>query len=166
MPAPDSLNRSNPGFQGRADQTTTSYFQADESVATSVELENLSNRAHAGPDSRASAVEQAQPPDPDESEKQDEFEVRWDGDADPLNPRTMSRIRKWIIVSIMASSALCVTCTASLYTFTYGQIEAEFGASREVVTLGLSMFVMGLGLAMIPSPLSEVSHPQSILSTT
>jgi hypothetical protein len=51
----------------------------------------------------------------------------------------------------------CRTCTSSLYTSTYSQLEPEFGASRLVCTLGLSMFVAGLGAGpMILSPLSEV----------
>jgi hypothetical protein len=49
------------------------------------------------------------------------------------------------------------TCTSSLYTSTYGQLEPEFGASRIVCTLGLSLFVAGLGAGpMVLSPLSEV----------
>lgn len=44
-----------------------------------------------------------------------------------------------------------------MYTSTYGQITKEFRCSQIVATLGLSLFVMGLGLGpMILSPLSEV----------
>lgn len=51
---------------------------------------------------------------------------------------------------------VCRTCTSSLYTSTYGQILPEFHSSREVATLGLSLFVAGLGLGpMILGPLSE-----------
>lgn len=50
------------------------------------------------------------------------------------------------------------TCTSALYTSTYAQLEPEFGCSRIVATLGLSLFVVGLGLGpMVMSPLSEVS---------
>lgn len=34
--------------------------------------------------------------------------VAWDGDADPENPRSMSKLRRWAIVLICASSSLCV----------------------------------------------------------
>lgn len=48
------------------------------------------------------------------------------------------------------------TCTSSLYTSTYSQLMPEFGTSRLICTLGLSMFVAGLGTGpMILSPLSE-----------
>ncbi|KAG9577133.1 MFS general substrate transporter, partial [Aureobasidium melanogenum] len=79
-----------------------------------------------------------------------------DGDDDPMNPRSMAYARKWIIVIIVSASSLCVTCTSALYTSTYGQLEPEFGCSRIVATLGLSLFVVGLGLGpMVMSPLSE-----------
>lgn len=43
-------------------------------------------------------------------------------------------------------SVVCRTCTSSLYTLTYDQITVEFGCSRLIATLGLSLFVAGLGL--------------------
>lgn len=36
------------------------------------------------------------------------FLVTWDGDADPLNPRSMSKLRRWLIVLICSASSLCV----------------------------------------------------------
>jgi hypothetical protein len=44
---------------------------------------------------------------PNDAEEK-EFEVKWDGENDPLNPRNRKKSRKWMIVLIMASSALCV----------------------------------------------------------
>ena len=34
--------------------------------------------------------------------------VTFDGDADPENPRSMSTLRRWVIVLICAASSLCV----------------------------------------------------------
>ncbi|KAK5133872.1 hypothetical protein LTR08_007203 [Meristemomyces frigidus] len=85
-----------------------------------------------------------------------EFEVSFDGDSDPLSPRNLSTLRKWMIVIIVSASSLCVTCASALYTSTYPQLEPEFGVSREVATLGLTTFVCGLGLGpMFLSPMSE-----------
>ena len=48
-------------------------------------------------------------------------------------------------------------CTSSLYTTTYGQVMQEFDCSREVATLGLSTFVLGLAFGpMLLGPVSEV----------
>ncbi|GME23584.1 Major facilitator superfamily [Neofusicoccum parvum] len=90
------------------------------------------------------------------------FEVTWDTLPDSeashavRNPRIMSTARRWLIVVIVSASSLCVTCASSIYTSTYGQILPEFHSSRIVATLGLSLFVAGLGCGpMILSPLSE-----------
>ncbi|KAL9603808.1 MAG: hypothetical protein Q9219_000917 [cf. Caloplaca sp. 3 TL-2023] len=48
------------------------------------------------------------------------------------------------------------TCTSSMYTSTYGQITKDFDCSQIVATLGLSLFVIGLGIGpMLLGPLSE-----------
>lgn len=52
-----------------------------------------------------------------------------------------------------------------MYTLTYAQITTEFQVSRTVATLGLSLFVMGLGIGpMVLGPLSEVGyqHPLNV----
>lgn len=36
------------------------------------------------------------------------FEVQWEGDNDAANPRSMGRLRKWMIVLIVSSSSACV----------------------------------------------------------
>ncbi|KAF8857989.1 MFS general substrate transporter [Acephala macrosclerotiorum] len=89
--------------------------------------------------------------------EKDPYEVHWDGgDNDPMCPRSMTTARKWLVVIIVSASSLCVTCTSSIYTSTYSQIEKEFHCSRIVATLGLSLFIMGLGLGpMLLGPLSE-----------
>ncbi|KAB8293881.1 hypothetical protein EYC80_009360 [Monilinia laxa] len=90
------------------------------------------------------------------ADEKDPFEVRFDGgDSDPMCPRSMAHGRKWLIVIIVSASSFCVTCASSMYTSTYAQLEKEFNCSREVVTLGLSMFILGLGLGpMLLGPLS------------
>ena len=83
-------------------------------------------------------------------------EVDWDGPSDPSFPHNFPVWRKWLVVTITSSTALCVTCTSSLYTSTYEQIEKEFNCSQIVATLGLSLFIFGLGLGpMLLGPLSE-----------
>ncbi|KAG9949779.1 hypothetical protein KCU85_g3966, partial [Aureobasidium melanogenum] len=50
----------------------------------------------------------------DEGAHDKEFEVTWDGDDDPMNPRSMAYARKWIIVVIVSASSLCVYVDLSL----------------------------------------------------
>ena len=69
----------------------------------------------------------------------------------------MSTLRKWLIVIIVSSTSLSVSCASSLYTSTYAQIEPYFHISGIVATLGLTLFAVGLGLSpMVLAPLSEV----------
>ncbi|TQN72800.1 Efflux pump atB, partial [Colletotrichum shisoi] len=86
-------------------------------------------------------------------EEEDPYEVASEGgDSDPMSPRSLSSFRKWLIVSIVSCASFCV----SIYTSTYAQMDAEFGNSRIVGTLGLSVFVLGISLGpMFLSPLSE-----------
>lgn len=94
------------------------------------------------------------------------FEVQWEGPEDGMNPKSTawgSTARKWSIILICATSALSVTCASALYTSTYSQMEPEFHISREAATVGLSIFVAGLGLGpMFLSPLSEFYGRRSI----
>lgn len=83
-------------------------------------------------------------------------EVTWDGDDDPTNPKNWKTWRKWLIVFTLAAGSMCVTMTSSIYTLTYDQMGQEFGTSRIVNTLGLTLFVFGLGSSpLILGPLSE-----------
>ncbi|KAI1121194.1 major facilitator superfamily domain-containing protein [Nemania abortiva] len=84
------------------------------------------------------------------------FEVSFDGDDDPMCPRSMSLARKWLLVIIVGLGSLCVTCTSSIYTATYAQMNPEFGQSDLVATVGLSTFVLGIALGpLFLGPLSE-----------
>ncbi|OHE90508.1 major facilitator superfamily transporter [Colletotrichum orchidophilum] len=93
---------------------------------------------------------------PREPEK-DQYEVTFEGgDSDPMSPRSLGKMRKWLIVSIVSCASFCVTAASSIYTSTYAQMDAEFGNSRLVSTIGLSVFVLGISLGpMFLSPLSE-----------
>jgi hypothetical protein len=44
-----------------------------------------------------------------ENTSDDPYLVRWEGgDADPMNPRSMTTLRRWCIVLIVSASSLCV----------------------------------------------------------
>ena len=84
------------------------------------------------------------------------YEVTWDGEDDPQNPRNLPPARKWACVVVVAFSSFCVTNNSAIYTTTYDQIMPLFHTTRVIATLGLSTFVFGLMLGpMILAPLSE-----------
>lgn len=92
-----------------------------------------------------------------------EFEVKFEGQDDPMNPKCKPTWRKWTIVLIGSFCSLVVTCASALYTSTYSQMEEEYGISKEVATVGLTTYVCGLGLGpMILGPLSEFYGEQSV----
>ncbi|XWW98735.1 hypothetical protein V2A60_006737 [Cordyceps javanica] len=106
-------------------------------------------------------VDEAQPPRsrtaPSYSQEKDPFEVGWDDGAnDPLCPWSFNKARKWVIVSILCAGSFTVTNISSGYTSTYAQMEHEFGNSRIISVLGLSLFVLGIAFGpMLFGPLSE-----------
>jgi len=133
-----------------ADQRNTPLHAEKEPSAFQTPSEDTPHQPHEGSDDEQKAPEEGGV----DSEKQ--YEVSWDGPDDPMNPKSRSSLRKWIIVLIVSGSSLCVTCASALYTTTYAQLEKDFHVSREVATLGVSIFVMGLGSGpMLLAPLSE-----------
>ena len=92
------------------------------------------------------------------------------------DPKTMVTWHKWATVLTVSSGAMCVTCASSMvgtacYThlqsnlmcsyfqaaFSEAGIVKEFGISRTVSILPISLFLMGLGTGpLLVGPLSEV----------
>lgn len=82
--------------------------------------------------------------------------VTWDKDGDVDNPQTWSIWTKVRVLGVVSSGSLCVTCASSVVSSAYYGLEDELGASHEVAILGLSLFVIGLGLGpCLLAPFSE-----------
>jgi len=88
--------------------------------------------------------------DSDEKDAAKDFEVRFEGDSDPMSPRNRSTAKKWLIVMILAASSLCVTCASALYTSTYVQLERDFHVSREAATVGLTTYYSSDKAFLVP----------------
>ncbi|KAK4055240.1 hypothetical protein OIV83_000521 [Microbotryomycetes sp. JL201] len=67
------------------------------------------------------------------------------GGNDKTSPLNMPPFRKWLAVFLVSTGAFCVTCCSSMVALSYPGTRQEFGLSEEVVTLGLSLYIFGLG---------------------
>ncbi|KAH8704225.1 major facilitator superfamily domain-containing protein [Talaromyces proteolyticus] len=84
------------------------------------------------------------------------IKLDWNGPDDPENPQNFAPWRKWLMVLIVSFSSLCVTCTSALYSSTYDQITVQFHISELAATVGLSLFIFGMGVGpMFVAPISE-----------
>ncbi|TFY76597.1 hypothetical protein EWM64_g7414 [Hericium alpestre] len=83
-----------------------------------------------------------------------EFEVTLDPEDDP---QKKSLLLRWLAVLTISSASVCVTCASSVASFTEAGIQQTFGISKEVAILGISLFVVGLGVGPLSiGPLSEM----------
>lgn len=84
------------------------------------------------------------------------YRVKFDGSDDQEDASNMARWHKWLIVVLISCTSLCVTCTSSCWSLASDNVMKHFHVSHEVSTLGISMFIWGLGLGGIfLSPISE-----------
>jgi hypothetical protein len=86
----------------------------EEEIAQFVTPESLrsikSHHSRAGADGYTLNHEDEKPNNSSEENASDDpYLVRWEGgDADPMNPRSMTTLRRWCIVLIVSASSLCV----------------------------------------------------------
>ncbi|KAM0755472.1 MFS general substrate transporter [Meredithblackwellia eburnea MCA 4105] len=112
----------------------------DEGAAEKGRLESLDTR----PDADGVRFENGQ------------YIVGFNGPDDSSLPINMSTMKKWVIICTISSASFCVTCGSSMVASSYAGVEKDFGVSEEVATLGISLFVLGLGLApVVMGPMSE-----------
>ncbi|GMM34481.1 Yhk8 protein [Saccharomycopsis crataegensis] len=92
-----------------------------------------------------------------EDEIVDPFEVTFEGSEDSENiVARMSYSRKILISVILAGAGFCVTMLSSVWSLSMDQMMAHFHVSREVATLGISLYIFGLGSGPVfLSPISE-----------
>ncbi|KAF2761513.1 MFS general substrate transporter [Pseudovirgaria hyperparasitica] len=86
----------------------------------------------------------------------DPYLVEW-LEHDPRNPLLWPSWKKWVMALTMAFATLAVSFCSSAYAGGETEMVVEFGASEELVTAGLSVFVLGFALGpMFWGPLSEL----------
>jgi hypothetical protein len=92
---------------------------------------------------------------PDDVEITDEPKVEQSDDEkylvsyaldDMRHPYNWPKSKKYTILLVLCLAAVCVTATSSIQASTYASIEREFNFSRPEAVLGVSLYVLGLGL--------------------
>ena len=86
---------------------------------------------------------------------------------DPRNPMGFSMFKKWSLTLLVAFATLAVSFVSSAYTGGLEQITRQFHVDDEVVTLGLSLFVLGFAIGpLLWAPLSEMFGRQILFFGT
>lgn len=86
---------------------------------------------------------------------------------DKRNPMRFPTWKKWAITLLVAFATLAVSFVSSAYTGGIQEMIEEFGTSEEVVTLGVSLFVLGFAIGpLFWAPLSELYGRQMLFFTT
>lgn len=105
-------------------------------------------------------------PYPGSGTEDDPYIVNWIPN-DPRNPQLFSPVKKWSITFCAAIATLAVALISSAYTGGSQQLAMEFGASTIVVTLGVSLFVLGFAIGpLIWAPMSELFGRQLLFTGT
>lgn len=88
---------------------------------------------------------------------EDLFRVKWDGIDDKEDiQKSHSLFLRWIYALIISFCSIVITCTSSVYSMAVEDIQNEFGASHTVAVLGITFFLLGMGIGpMFLSPISE-----------
>lgn len=86
---------------------------------------------------------------------------------DRRNPMLIPSWKKWMITLLVAFATLAVSFASSAYSGGAAQIIEEFDVSQEVVTLGISLFVLGFAIGpLLWAPLSEMYGRQVLFVGT
>ncbi|TGO30536.1 hypothetical protein BPAE_0005g01320 [Botrytis paeoniae] len=86
---------------------------------------------------------------------------------DRRNPLNFTMLKKWTITLLLAFATLAVSFLSSAYTGGIEQIIEDFNVSTEVVTLGVSLFVLGFAIGpLMWAPLSELYGRQVLFFGT
>ncbi|GBF62437.1 efflux pump [Trichophyton mentagrophytes] len=105
-------------------------------------------------------------PYPGSGTEADPYLIQWIPN-DPRNPMNYSAIKKWSITFVVAIATLAVALISSAYTGGAIEIAQEFHADAEVITLGVSLFVLGFAIGpLIWAPMSELFGRQLLFFGT
>lgn len=98
--------------------------------------------------------------------QEDPYVVQWI-DNDPRNPQLYSEVKKWSLTMLVAMATLAVAFVSSAFSGGANEVIMEFGCSRELFTLGISLFVLGFAIGpLLWAPMSELFGRQYLFIGT
>ncbi|KAF2186368.1 MFS general substrate transporter [Zopfia rhizophila CBS 207.26] len=93
------------------------------------------------------------PPLPDK----EEYVVEYDGVDDPLHAQNLPMSKKLYMGAILAFDALSATMGSSIFSSAIAPVSMQYGVTREIGTLGTSLFVFGYAFGpLLWAPFSEL----------
>lgn len=98
--------------------------------------------------------------------EEDPYVVVWI-ENDPRNPMTWADWKKWCLVALVSIATLAVAFVSSAYTGGLSEVIAQFHTSELIVTLGVSLFVLGFAIGpLMWAPMSEIFGRQVLFIGT
>jgi hypothetical protein len=79
---------------------------------------------------------------PGEGPKIDDTLVSWSAPDDPQNPQNMPQWKKWVITWLLSFLNVWVTFSSTIFASAARTTSLEYGVSRVVMTLGVSLTVL------------------------
>jgi hypothetical protein len=96
----------------------------------------------------------------------DPYVVEWIHN-DPRNPMTWADWKKWCLVALVSIATLAVAFVSSAYTGGLREVIQQFHTSELIVTLGVSLFVLGFAIGpLMWAPMSEIFGRQVLFIGT
>ncbi|CAF1049368.1 unnamed protein product [Adineta steineri] len=76
---------------------------------------------------------------------------------DPENPMKWLSIYKWFLTFLVTVATLAISFCSSAYTGPFNELKQQFHIGDEVITLGISLYVLGFAIGpLLWAPFSEV----------
>lgn len=95
----------------------------------------------------------------------DPYEVVFDGVDDQEDAVLLPNYRKWIVATTIALTLTCITCISLSWALASEDIQKHFGVGEVTCTLGILVYIWGLGTGGIfLSPISEY-HGRKVVYT-
>lgn len=160
MPGSDVAKASGPGF--------VTPLSSVRDSARSLTADSVSERVHDDPEKAISPELSDVTEEPSLSRKatsvgtsgtnQAEFEVDWDDENDPMNPRNWPMWYKGVTIGFVSWGTWVVIVYSTSYTTGLSGMMKDFNITSEpLVTLGVTTYLLGLAVgSVILAPISEM----------